>query len=409
MIQSMNVNNQYDIVIVGGGLVGATLALCLGRSRWRVCLLEAGQTGMPQSTEFDGRHLALSNLTLAALKRLSVIPGDQQELTNIEAIHVSRIGDFAHSLLSAKRLGLRSFGAVIPASLLAQYFETALLTDGKIERLVGARVTDVQPLHSADYAEVVYQHNGKSLTLEARLVVAADGSESSIGKILQLSEVVKDYGQSAVVCNVGVSKPQPGFAFERMTAAGPIAFLPQKNSRYGVVWSQLKESADRRLLVSNDEFIMQLQEAFGFRLGRISSPGKRQIWPLLSRRLECCFAQRSIFVGNAAQTVHPVGAQGFNLGLRDALALTQMLAEIDHDDPCANDLPRSFSERRAGDRVQVAKLTDEILQNSMSDNGVMPWLRASGALAIDASIDLQWKIVEQGTGMRHRALLAAIA
>lgn len=303
-------NVQADIFIVGGGPVGATLALALKDSGLDVCLLEA-RTDVGRSS--DPRALALSYGSMLLLRRLGV----WQRLgahTPIENIHVSQRGGFGRALLQAADENLPAFGWVVDYTALDAALHETLRTTSGIRYLTGATVKSVHA--TADSASAEFEQDGNTQRLGAKLLVLADGGHS-LAESLGINRKTREYGQNALVANVTTELPQQNTAYERFTPEGPMALLPTDEG-YALVWTVVPEKAQQLCEMDDAAFLAKLYEHFGGRVGHFTRVGKRAHFPLALRYTRPVTAQHVALVGNAAQTLHPVAGQGFNLGLRDA-------------------------------------------------------------------------------------------
>lgn len=311
----MNVHaDNYDIAIIGGGPVGMALTLALRESRLSTILLEA--RGLPDKVD-DERPLALSYGSHLILKRLNAwqkLP----KFTPIKAIHISNKGYFGRTVLTTQDADVPALGYVVNYHDLFRALYDTTLTNG-IHYQTGAVVRQFST--NEDYGYIQYHHEGIEKTLSAKLLVLADGGATS-KQIEGITHHTTDYGQWAIVANVGAEINQTGIAYERFTSDGPIALLPSGND-FSLVWTASPEAANQILALDDDRFLACLHQHFGDRLGQFVSTGKRSGFPLALKYASPTTVQRIVLVGNAAQTLHPVAGQGFNLGLRDAYELAQ--------------------------------------------------------------------------------------
>ena len=307
-----------DVMVVGGGPVGATLALALAQAApaLKVVVLEAQTDDTPRR---DMRTLALSHGSRLILERVGI--WDRlTAVTPIKKIHISQRGSFGRALLSADEVGLPALGYVISFAALRQALHAALQTCGA-RYVTGAQVSEVMP--DALAARVHFTHEGASHTLASRLVALADGGRS-LQNIPGIVRERRDYHQAAVVCQVRTELPHNNLAYERFTEDGPAALLPSGED-YALVWSASPERAAQILALSDAEFLSQLHAHFGDRQGRFLKAGERASFPLSLSKSQPLTRERVALIGNAAQTLHPVAGQGFNMGLRDAWELSQQI------------------------------------------------------------------------------------
>ncbi len=361
---------EVDVAIVGGGMVGASLALALGATPLSVALVEGiDPRSAGSQPSFDDRTTALGNGTRRILEGLGVWATIRGEAGPIRAIHVSDAGRFGFARLEAAQQGVEAFGYVVVNRVLGIALWRALGDSSRLLACMPARAAGggidgdarVVTVHSADPA--------LPQRLRARLVVAADGAESSLRAALGIETRLEDYGQTAVIANLAADRPHGDVAYERFTESGPIALLPLASGDWGAVWTLPPPRAAEALGWSDDRFLAALQAAFGWRAGRFTRVGRRAAYPLRLTRAVQTTAARAILIGNAAQSLHPVAGQGFNLGLRDAATLAELLADgvaaaaTPQDfDAGAPALLAEFARRRAEDRDGVTRFTDGLVR-----------------------------------------------
>jgi 2-octaprenyl-6-methoxyphenol hydroxylase len=354
-----------DIAIIGGGPVGASLALALRDSGLDIRLLEARQA---EGAAADPRALALAHGSRLLLERLGVWR-DLRHVTAITTIHISQRGAFGRAVLHADEFGVPGLGYVLPYHALHGALQGALEASA-IRYLTGASVT---ALHSAaDGARVTYRHAGADYALNARLAVVADG-----GKLLEAEHPpqITDYGQSGVIAHVTCAQPRPGTAFERFTAQGPLALLPYMDG-YELVWTAPHERAQEMLGWDEATFLDRLHAHFGDRVGAFTSVGPRTCFPLRLRRAPQTVLGHTVLLGNAAQTLHPVAGQGFNMGLRDAWDLAQEILRGGREGLGGENMLAAYQDARRLDRNAGIRFTDGLVRLFSND---LPGLRAGRA------------------------------
>ncbi len=356
-----------DIVIVGGGPVGLSLSLALRDSGRRVTVLEA-RSKVPVT---DARAIVLSHGSRLILERLGVWTWLDLQVTPITTIHVSQRGHLGRTLLNAVDLDVPAMGYTVSyedlhAALAEQAIETG------VEVRYTASVTEVEP------GRVTYRQGNATADLMPDLVVLADG-----GRGLPLPSVTeKDYGQSAVVCWVVSARPHSGRAYERFTPEGPIALLPM-GSRYALVWTTLAEQVANRLALSDADFLEALYAAFGERQGRFVAAGARTAFPLRMALRGPGDTAGLIRIGNAAQLLHPVAGQGFNLGLRDAWQLAECVLDSPSGPLDGGDLLERYVRARGADVSAGARMTDFLVDVFAQDPPVIASVRGMALTALD--------------------------
>lgn len=361
-----------DIVIIGGGPVGTSLALALRDSGLNIFVLEARR---PEESVPDPRALALSYGSRLLLERIGVwdsIP----HVTGIRTIHISQKHAFGRAVLEAAELGVPEVGYVLPYHALHGALQRALATSGA-RYLTGAAVTQ---LHSeANGARIAFSHDGAEQTLNARLAVVADG-----GQLLAKDQppIVTDYGQSAIIAHVTCAAPLSGTAFERFTAQGPMALLPYQDG-YELVWTAAHEQAQKMLAWHDDAFLAHLHEHFGDRVGAFLSVGTRSCFPLRLKRAPRTTLPHTMLLGNAAQTLHPVAGQGFNMGLRDAWEAAQEILRCEAQDLGSDAMLAAYRKSRKLDRNAGIRFTDGLVRLFSNDLSGLRTARAAALSLLD--------------------------
>lgn len=372
----------FDVAIVGGGMVGASLALALQRTSLRIVLIEGFAAGADSQPSFDDRTTAIGNGSRAVFEGLGVWSTLAAEAEPIRAIHVSDAGRFGFARLEAHEQDLEAFGHVIPNRAIGRALWAKLEAQPGVELRVPARCDAVVDEGTAMRLDV-HTASGNEM-LRSRLLVAADGAQSGLRQQLGLDHRVEDYGQVAVVVNVATDRPHDGTAFERFTPRGPLAVLPLRDGSYTVVWAMAPNAAERATTLDDPAFLRELQSAFGWRAGRFVRLGKRATYPLALTRSESTHAARAVLIGNAAQALHPVAGQGFNLGLRDAAALAEILSSQPADaDVGAATLLEDFAAWRASDRRGVTQFTDGLVKLFADERPGFGLARDLGLLLFD--------------------------
>lgn len=350
---------MFDLIIIGGGLVGGSLACALADSGLQIAVLEASAAHAPDHPSYDERVIALSLGSARIFDGMGLWPAIAPAAEPIRLIHVSERGRFGFARLRAAEEGVPALGYVAPARAMGAAIEA---------RLGGGAVTMLRPgrligLHTGeDHIRLEVSVAGQSRLLETRLLVAADGGDSAVRKRLGLPVRERGYGHDAIITTVTPDAPQPGTAYERFTDSGPLAMLPMTEGRWSVVWTARTEDTPGLLALDDAAFLARLHQRFGYRLGRLTRPGRRVAYPLrlmLARQLT---RPRLVLIGNAAHTLHPVAGQGFNLGLRDVAELAELLrlARRTGQDPGAPALLEDYRRRRGPDQATVAALTDTL-------------------------------------------------
>lgn len=383
---SNSTDTQYDIVIAGGGMIGASLALALEPLGLRVAVVEAVARGESRQPSFDDRSTALSRSTQRMFEAMGLWDEVISAATPIRRIHVSDRGRFGFSHIDASQQGVDALGFVVINRVLGDVLQSALANAGSVDIRCPARVVDVDT--GGEFANVrIEETDGGHQELGCQLLVAADGSNSALRPMLGICATKTDYGQHAVIGNVLPEKPLDNCAYERFTDQGPLALLPVADDRAAFVWTVSSHDVDRVLGLDDETFLDELQTAFGYRLGRLSRVGKRAAYPLSLTKALRLTAERSVLVGNSAHGLHPVAAQGFNLGMRDVAALCDCIADARSEYPSADlgdpDLLARYAQWRRDDQGKLVRLTDGIVRLFGSSNPPLRAARNIGMLGFD--------------------------
>ena len=375
---------EWDVVIVGGGMVGASFALALRATKLRVLLVEGIPPDSARQPSFDERTTALGNGSRQIFESLGVWQSMMGESAAIRSIHVSDAGRFGMARLEAKEQGVDAFGYVVPNRVIGRVLWQALREAPNITLAVPASLVKAS-LHE-NGVDLEISSEGKTEEARASVAVAADGAGSVLRASAGIEAGVEDYDQVAIVVNAATERPNTGEAFERFTPSGPLAVLPVSGGGYAVVWAVRPERATQLLALSDDEFARELLDAFGWRAGRWSRIGKRNTYPLSLSRAQETVAGRVVLIGNAAQALHPVAGQGFNLGLRDAATLAEMLARMPAGQTGnTGELLGRFAAWREEDRKGVTRFTDSLVKLFGSERPALGLVRNFGLLLFDLS------------------------
>jgi 2-octaprenyl-6-methoxyphenol hydroxylase len=364
---------DYDLIIVGGGLAGLCLALALKDSGLKIASVEAESREHLQNSPAGDRALALAAGTVEVLENLGLWQGISHKATAITHIHVSDQGHFGKVRLSAAKAKVPALGYVITARDIETHLGD-MLAQSQVSQLRPARVVGLMSGH--DEINVSIKMGDEAQNISAKLLVGADGGKSSVRQLLDINQHVTDYGQTALVTTVATALPNNHVAYERFTASGPLALLPIGKNRSAVVWTRSNEAAQALMLGSEADFLAELQLDFGYRLGQLCLAAPRRIFPLSLIRAERMVEGRALIIGNAAHQLHPVAGQGFNLGLRDVVQLSERLAQAAQtgEDIAAADLLKTYARSRQQDHDKVIGFTDNLVKIFSND-----WLAVSAA------------------------------
>lgn len=391
-----------EVVIAGGGMVGASLALALADAGRSVTVIEHQPAGGDRAPSFDDRSTALSNASQRILAGLGLWQEIAPEVTPIKAIHVSERGRLGMTRIRAEDEGVPALGYTIINRVLGRILWARLKACERVELIAPAQVVSVAGAQAASRV-VCVQRGADTQELPARLVVAADGARSKVRDMLGVGSRSHDYGQTAIIANLLPRRAHDGWAWERFTPEGPMALLPMAGQRCGLVWTVAPALAETLLAMDHQAFTSAFQQAFGHRLGRFSRLGARAAYPLALTRAAAITAERAVILGAAANSLHPVAGQGFNLGLRDAAALAEVLADAGADaDPGDAALLAGYADWRRGDQLKVVAFTDGLVRGFAPTGFPLPALRSAGMLLFDVAPGAKALLARHSMGLAGR-------
>lgn len=392
----------HDVLIIGSGLVGASLALALDRVGLDVGLIEATPPEALPAV-FDERNLSFAEATVNALAALGVMQALRAETGPIQRIHVSRAGDFGRVLLRAGDYGREAFGQVVVARDFGEALELRLQQSRRLTRYRPARFVGLGA-SGGDAREIRIADATGERSVHARLLVAADGTRSAVREALGIGVEEHDYRQTLFVSRLRAERAPDGTAYERFRDDGPTALLPRGDRHYGAIHAVARDDAEAVAALDQAAYLARLQRAFGWRAGRFLACGARSPHPAIRVVAHGTIAPRAVLIGNAAQTLHPVGAQGFNLGLRDALTLAESIerhgAQTLADATRVEAMLDDYVQRRREDRGRTLAFSDGLARLTASDAPGVASLRALGLFAADRLSSVQGMLVGGAMGYR---------
>ena len=372
--------HDYDLVIAGGGLAGNCLALALKDTGLKIAIIEVHTRKQLHDSPAGDRALALAAGTVKMLEALGIWQGIAQAATAIKNIHISDQGHFGKVRLSAQKEHVEALGYVITARDIEAHV-AKLVTDANIKLISPARLVGLMAGRNA--VNVSLKRGDEPFNISAKLLVGADGGNSSVRKLLEIPQHITEYGQTALVTTVKSSLPHNNTAFERFTASGPLALLPVDTDHCAVVWTRSSEDADALMSGSEADFRSELQQCFGYKLGELSLAAPRRAFPLSLIRAEKMIAARTVIIGNAVHQLHPVAGQGFNLGLRDVVQLAEMIIKQhqENQDIGAADFLTAYAQSRQKDHDQTIGFTNSVVRIFSND-----WLALAAARNIGLAV-----------------------
>lgn len=400
---------QQQVIIVGGGMVGLSLALMLAKAKIGVKLLEAirypdytDTESVPYHSSFDARNTALSRRSVQIYQKLGLWEALQQHATPILEVHITEQGSFGKARLKAEQENVESFGQVIENAWLGRVLLTQVRQQPLIELIDGVQVKALTQDIEQVYIEA--EREGQELQLTSKLVIAADGRDSFCRQALGVGVDVHDYDQVAIVTAVQTSKPHRQVGFERFSPLGPLALLPLPGEyRRSVVWPVKKGTEHEWLGEENDQhFLNALQQTYGDRAGKFEKTGKRFSYPLSQVLAHKQAVGRVVLMGNAAHTLHPVAGQGFNLCLRDADVLLRFLGShlTVSDDLGEPEFLKAYEQARLTDQQRVIKFCDSVVRGFSNQNPVLKLLRNTGLIAFDIVPGIKPLVANYAMGLK---------
>ena len=385
-------SNHYNIVIAGGGMIGTSLALALAPLGLRVAVVEAIPRKAAAQPSFDDRSTALSRSTQRMFEAMGLWPRIVAASTPIRSIHVSDQGRFGFSHIEADEQNVEALGYVVINRVLGAVLQDALDALGGVDVICPARISGIE-LAPEGATAVLDLADGSRQSLDCDLLVAADGANSAVREMMGITAQRSRYGQHAVIGNLLPEKDIDNVAYERFTEQGPLAVLPVADGRAGFVWTVSEDDAERVMALDDAAFLAELQQQFGFRLGAFSKVGKRAAYPLVLCKALRLTATRSVLIGNSAHGLHPVSAQGFNLGMRDVAAIVDCIADaaIWRQGPDASDADPAavaamldkYADWRRADQKKLVRFTDGLVKLFGSKRRPLRALRNIGMLGFD--------------------------
>lgn len=397
---------QFDVVIVGAGMVGASLAIALSGHGLSIALVEASEARTETPPSYDDRTLALSHASCQILKALEVWPA-LTETTPIKRIRTSEKGAWGTVRMDAAEMGFKAFGHIVYARVLGQGLLSRLEQCDDVEWFQPARVEAIAQSGQGNHLQIKTAEGLSSIF--CKLLVGADGTHSSIRKLLNIPTDHYDYQQSAVITNVTPEKNHEFTAFERLTQTGPLALLPLTEGRCGVVWCVETDAVEGMLTQSDEAFLSGLQSRFGYTLGVFSKVGKRAAYPLLRVRPQEQVWHRAVLIGNAVHAIHPLSAQGFNLGVRDVAVLAEELVKQQRKNQDIADpvMLKNYAAKRQPDHDRMINWSDGMVRLYRNTFFPVKVARKAGLNLIDVCSPLKRQITQMTMGLKehHSALV----
>jgi len=392
-------DNKFDIVIVGGGMIGASLGIVLHGHGLKVAIVEANKFNVSTQPNYDDRAIALAYGSRCIFEGMGLWSKMQEFVTPINNIHISDQGHFGVTRINHRDENVEALGYVITAREMGKVLLKSLKTKKDIHVISPATLTELK--FAPDHAVCHVETASGTQDLKTRLVIAADGGHSTVRKMLGFTASNRSYEQTAIIANVSTELAHHNVAYERFTPNGPLAMLPMPEERCSIVWTHTNNQAQKIMALNDADFIQELQKSFGNRLGKITNVGKRQSYPLSLVRAKQQIQHRLVLIGNAAHTLHPIAGQGFNLGLRDVAALAQLIIEAQESktDIGHIDLLSHYSKWRKHDQEIITGFTHSLVKIFSTAFGPLALARNMGLVATDIMPPLKHVLAKHTMGM----------
>ncbi len=382
---------QFDVVIIGGGMAGASCALGLKQSNKQlsIAVIEANEVSADYHPSFDDRSIALAQQSVQYLKSINAFDCQAPFAAAIKKVTVSDRGHFGKTHIDCQEYGHDALGYVVEVNPFGRSLHQQLMR------------TDVRLFCPDTVAKLEYLSNCANITLSsgeqlsAKLVVIADGAHSQSRKLANIEFNTRAYQQAAIIANIEVAGGHHHHAFERFTEYGPMALLPMSNNRYSLVWCMEPEQVEHYMTLEDDAFLAALQKAFGYCGGSFSKVGMRASYPLVYGKAESLSSHRTVLIGNAGHAIHPIAGQGFNLGLRDVQLLCDMANRSDLGDYA---FTRYYSQTRSKDITTVMTLTDSLVRLFSNSSRLLALGRSIGLFSMDLFSSLKTPLAKQLMG-----------
>jgi 2-octaprenyl-6-methoxyphenol hydroxylase len=395
---------DYDLIIVGGGMVGLSLAVALGEQNLKIAVIEAVAPDAETQPSFDARTIAMAYGTQRIFQTMGVWNKlEQYGVTAIKKIHVSDRGHLGSVWLDSKVENVPALGYVAETSGLGLVLRQAVEQLNNVTLYCPAQVINIDI--DSVRAEITIDSNGTEINLTSRLVVAADGGNSQVRTQTGIKTFNVDYGQYAVIANVEMAQPHNNIAYERFTSSGPMALLPSKSANgnenlFALVWTVKAAKRDSILGLSDEEFLQQLQQRFASRVKGFVKISQRHVYPLSLMQSREHYRPRLAIIGNAAHTMHPVAGQGFNLGLRDVAAIAEVIVDAIKQGEDIGDtvVLQRYAKWRQQDQLQMAISTDSIVRIFSNSFSPLALVRNIGLTLLDISPGLKHKLTKHAMG-----------
>ena len=399
----MNKENKYDVIIIGGGMVGASLVCALENQKdKRIAVVEAYDFDAESQPSFDDRVIALNYGSRRIWEAMGIWDELEPLIEAIKCIHVSDRGHLGATRLHHEEENVEALGYVAENRVIGKVLMDRIQQLNHVDWFCPATIEqltqDDKTIHIV--LNDNSQNNAEKKELTTSLLIAADGAMSKVRELSGLAIKRQDYEQTAIITNVETEYAHKGMAYERFTDTGPLAFLPMIKNRCSVVWTINSEDTEEIMSLDDESFIEKLQQRFGFRLGHILKAGKRNAYPLAYIESEQLVKGRVVIIGNAAHSLHPVSGQGYNLALRDVAEIAELISQA--DDPGHELLLAEYNAKRRKDMLRVYRITDSLVKIFSNSFSPLGHARAANLILMNLIPSARHLIARQSMGLLGR-------
>ena len=411
-MSEVTTDNHFDLIIIGGGLAGASLACALKdvhlKQPLKIAVVEAHALNTDTQPSYDDRTVALSYGSRCIFDSMGLWSSLEPVAEAINTIHISDRGHFGVTRLTKEQEGVEALGYVLENRSIGQQLYQAMndeqndIQSANISLFCPAQLKALTQDEQQVSIEIMI--DGKPTSLTGKLLVAADGNNSQVLQLLNIGSSKKSYQQVALITNITPGKKHNNVAYERFTDTGPLAFLPMTDNRCSVVWSLSPEQAEYLYALNETDFLQQLQQRFGYRLGQLKKVGARHIYPLFLQSASQMVHGRVAVIGNAAHSVHPVAGQGFNLALRDIALLSELIVEArkSSDDIGQQAMLQAYASQREQDIKNVYRFTDVLVKTFSNAITPLAHLRSLSLFMVDILPGIKHQLARQSMGLSGR-------
>ena len=385
-------------------MVGASLVAALKNDTGKIyenkkiAVVEAHEFNSSSQPSFDDRTIALSYGSRRIWEAMGLWKKLEPEIEAIKNIHVSDKGHLGATRISHTEEKVEALGYVVENRVMGKILMNEVVSLKHVDWFCPATIESLT--QSAEQVSIKIKTAQGEKKLQTKLLIAADGVQSLTRQLVGLEVKREDYNQSAIIANIQTDQKHNAMAYERFTDSGPLAFLPMTENRYAVVWTCKQQDTSRIMELSDNKFIKELQNRFGFRAGNIEKTGERFSYPLAYTETEQLTKGRVVIIGNAAHALHPVSGQGYNLALRDVAELAELIVE--NKDPGHALLLAEYHAKRLKDMQRVYRITDLMVKIFSNNNVALGHLRSSALIALDLIPPLRSLMARQSMGLLGR-------